>query len=433
MTRVLLATIPITGHVRPALPVAKRLVADGNEVVWYTGKKFEDLVGRTGARFVASSAQLDFDDSRVDVLQSMDDRKPGLAGLKKTIRKLFVESIPGYARDVAPLVDDFRPHVIVADHCFMAAPFLAQLRGIPKVVFGVGPLSVSSVDTAPFGMGLRPSATPLGRLRNRSLQWLMSHVVFHDIQRAAHRVNAEVGIPPLDGFFMDWGMRVADRYLLATIPEFEYPRSDVPDAIEFVGPMLPVGVDDWEPPEWWPELTEARRDGRPVVLVTQGTATSDPAHLVLPAIAGLADKDALVIATTDKADPDRVLPVAQRPKNLQLVSFVPFIELLPHTDVVVTNGGYGGVQMALAYGVPLVTAGLSEDKMEVNTRVEWSGTGVSLNTWRPGPAKIRAGVDKVLGDPGYRTRAQQLGAAYARYSGAERAAEVILESAAAPR
>jgi UDP:flavonoid glycosyltransferase YjiC (YdhE family) len=31
----------------------------------------------------------------------------------------------------------------------------------------------------------------------------------------------------------------------------------------------------------------------------------------------------------------------------------------------VTNGGYGGVQMALSYGVPLVVAGASEDKPEV--------------------------------------------------------------------
>jgi hypothetical protein len=41
----------------------------------------------------------------------------------------------------------------------------------------------------------------------------------------------------------------------------------------------------------------------------------------------------------------------------------------------VTNGGYGGVQQALANGVPLVVAGDSEDKPEVAARVRWSGTG----------------------------------------------------------
>ena len=35
-----------------------------------------------------------------------------------------------------------------------------------------------------------------------------------------------------------------------------------------------------------------------------------------------------------------------------------------------TNGGYGGVQYALAHGVPLVVAGDTEDKPEVAARVE---------------------------------------------------------------
>lgn len=432
MARVFFATIPITGHVRPVLPVARRVADDGHDVLFYTGKKFSSLVTRTGARFAASAATLDFDDTSTDVLQSMDDRKPGLSGLKKTIRELFVASIPGYAADVAPVLEEFRPDVVVVDHCFLAAAFLARLRGIPTVVFGVGPMSVSSIDTAPFGMGLRPSPTSLGRVRNRVLHLLMSEVLLRDLQRAARNVVAAVGFPAPKGFFMDWGMRIADRYLLATIPEFEYPRSDMPGEIEFVGPMLPVGVDDWEPPDWWPHIAEARAAGRPVVLVTQGTATSDPRHLVLPAITALASEDMLVIATTDKTDPERVLPAVRRPANLRLVDFVPFTELLGQVDLVVTNGGYGGVQMALAYGVPLVTAGLSEDKMEVNTRVEWSGTGVSLDTWKPSPAKIRAGVTKVLGDPAYREAASRMRAAYARYSGADRAAEVILETASAP-
>jgi UDP:flavonoid glycosyltransferase YjiC (YdhE family) len=102
-------------------------------------------------------------------------------------------------------------------------------------------------------------------------------------------------------------------------------------------------------------------------------------------------------------------------------------------DIVITNGGYGGVQMSLAYGVPLVVAGMSEDKMEVNARVAWSGAGVSLNTHSPRPEKIRAAVRTVLADATYRSRAQQLSQAYAQYPGAPRAAEVVLEAAATHR
>jgi UDP:flavonoid glycosyltransferase YjiC (YdhE family) len=50
MTRILVTTVPITGHVRPALPVVRELVRSGHEVVWYTGAKFASLVTDVGAR-----------------------------------------------------------------------------------------------------------------------------------------------------------------------------------------------------------------------------------------------------------------------------------------------------------------------------------------------------------------------------------------------
>jgi UDP:flavonoid glycosyltransferase YjiC (YdhE family) len=98
----------------------------------------------------------------------------------------------------------------------------------------------------------------------------------------------------------------------------------------------------------------------------------------------------------------------------------------------VTNGGYGGVQLALAHGVPLVVAGLTEDKVEVSARVIWSGTGVALKTDTPSPAQVRDGAATVLAAPQFRQRAQELQEVYAGYSGAARAADAILEVALSP-
>jgi hypothetical protein len=80
----------------------------------------------------------------------------------------------------------------------------------------------------------------------------------------------------------------------------------------------------------------------------------------------------------------------------------------PRTAVMVTNGGFGGVQQALANGVPLVVAGATEDKKEVAARVAWSGTGVKLRTPRPSPRALRRAVQRVLTRPDYGVRARQL-------------------------
>ena len=52
MSKFLIGTMPITGHVIPLLPVARKLVERGHEVWWYAGKKFQAKIETTGARYV---------------------------------------------------------------------------------------------------------------------------------------------------------------------------------------------------------------------------------------------------------------------------------------------------------------------------------------------------------------------------------------------
>ena len=430
MTRVLFTTMPMAGHLRPGLPMARELIAAGHEVAWYTGAKYAPLITKVGAEVFLMGPELDFDDARVDeVVEQEPGRKPGLRALKKAILDLFIAPIPAWVAEIDEVIDTFRPDVVVAEQGFMAGPIAAERRRIPRVVFNVSPLGISSVDAAPFGTGLLPSSSTLGRLRNRSLNWAIRNVVFAECQRAAEQVRERLGMPPLTGYFMDWGVEIADRYVCPSIPEFEYPRSDLPANVEFVGPMLPEGIDDFTPPPWWDDVFAARAAGRPVVLVTQGTIATDPANLITPTVEGLASSDALVIATAVGFDADEVFPAGRRPANVRLTPFVPFTELLPLVDVMVTNGGYGGVQLSLAHGVPLVVAGLTEDKMEVSARVTHFRTGVALRTDTPSPAQVRSAVDAVLATPEYRQRARELQSAYAGWSGASRAAEAIVETA----
>src|SRR4029453_7192269 len=98
-------------------------------------------------------------------------------------------------------------------------------------------------------------------------------------------------------------------------------------------------------------------------------------------IAGLADQPVLVVCTTGGAPPSVLGPL---PANARAASFLPHALLLPLVDVMVTNGGWGGVLAALQAGVPLVVAGRSLDKPEVARRVAWTKAGLNLRTDRPG-------------------------------------------------
>jgi UDP:flavonoid glycosyltransferase YjiC (YdhE family) len=66
----------------------------------------------------------------------------------------------------------------------------------------------------------------------------------------------------------------------------------------------------------------------------------------------------------------------------------------------------------MSFGIPLVAAGLTEDKADVNARVAWSGVGINLATNEPTPQALRAAVRTVLDTPNYRSRASLMAAEF---------------------
>jgi UDP:flavonoid glycosyltransferase YjiC (YdhE family) len=59
----------------------------------------------------------------------------------------------------------------------------------------------------------------------------------------------------------------------------------------------------------------------------------------------------------------------------------------------------------MSFGIPLVTAGLTEDEADVNVRVAWSGVGVDLATTEPTLQALPDAIRTVLDKPNFRSRA----------------------------
>jgi UDP:flavonoid glycosyltransferase YjiC (YdhE family) len=164
-------------------------------------------------------------------------------------------------------------------------------------------------------------------------------------------------------------------------------------------------------------------------LVTQGTvANHNFGLLIAPTLAALANEpDVLVVATTG-GRPVEAIPGAV-PPNARVASFLPFEWLLPRVNALVTNGGYGSVNQAMSFGVPLVTAGMTEDKADVNARVAWSGVGVNLATNEPTQEALRAAVRTVLDRPAYRLRASQMADEFGRIDTRSAVLSIIKQAA----
>lgn len=406
MSRYVLAVSPIPGHVMPMVRIGRHLLDGGHRVEVLTGARFAGLVESAGLRFLPLPPDGAIDGQpavlRLDHPPVPRVVRRWLRG-RAEMRSLFITPMVAQSRALAGVLAEAGAPpagAVLADVGFTGVlPLLTAAARPPVIVCGMTPLMLSSADTAPFGMGREPAAGPVDY---RPMTWVVQHLLFGGTQARASRALSELGGGPLPVFLTDWP-RLADRVLQLSVPALEYPRSDLPDTVIFAGPVLPAPPDAAALPGWWPELAAARA----VVHVTQGTwDNADLGRLAGPAVRGLAGDDVLVVVTTG-GRPAGAVP-GPLPANARVAEFLPYDLLLPLVDVMVTNGGYSGVQHALAYGVPLVVAGDTADKAEVAARVSYNGCGVNLRTGTPSAGAVAAAVRTVLASPGYRRQAGRL-------------------------
>ena len=69
---------------------------------------------------------------------------------------------------------------------------------------------------------------------------------------------------------------------------------------------------------------------------------------------------------------------------------------------------YGSVNRAISFGVPLICAGATEDKADVNARVAWSGVGIDLKANDPTPTALCEAVRTVMDAQDCRARVLQM-------------------------
>lgn len=403
MTRFLIGTFAVVGHVNPVLPIVQRLIEQGHEVWLYTGHGFKEKVEATGARHVPIQRGIDYSMPETIPQSWMEqcDALKGVEQLKFYLKYGFIDTAVSQLQDIMEILDEFPADVLLCDLFFLGMSWLHEKTGLPWAAFGVSALPFISRDTAPFGLGMQPDTSILGRLRNQLLNSFSNTILMRDVRVHLDQVRTSVGLTPKGQDFFTAALSPF-LYLQSTTPSFEYPRRDLPPQIHFVGTLLPPAP-NFTLPDWWQDL----QGELPVVHVTQGTVATEASDLIEPTIQALADAAVLVVATTGGQPLDR-LKRTSLPANVRLESFIPHTHLLPHADVMITNGGFNGVQIALANGVPMVTAGQTEEKPEICARVQWTGTGIDLKTSTPTPEQIRNAVKAILSIPTYKQNAQRL-------------------------
>ena len=412
----LIATMPIPGQVAPFTPVVRELLRRGHEVVWYGSTFFRNKIEASGARFEPIRSAIDFGDN--DYNRHFPERAK-LGGLKQVVfdfEHLFVGSIAGMVKDLRAILLHYKADALLGDPAVAALRVLSDKDGYPAATLNITVMGLYSRDLAAFGLGLPFNNSLLGRIRNRLSYWLVDHVVFRSVNRVYRQLAKQHDWPVLP--FRPTVSKFLQ--LQPMVPSFEYPISDLPPQVHFIGALLPDAPRDVALPEWWQSMLNS---GRPIVLVTQGTIATNTDELIRPTLLALANENVWVIATTNGKRADELgFPL---PDNARVESFIPFVNIMQHVAVYITNGGYGGISIALAHGVPVISAGTTEDKTEVGNRVAYSGVGINLKTNVPTVEQVRDAVREVMTHPRYAERAKAIQADLAKQDAVANAAGLL--------
>ncbi len=408
---ILFATVPQDGHFNPLTGLAVHLKALGHDVRWYTGSTYAPKLHKLGIQFYPYRQALEVPhDKMEEIFPERRRHKSQISKLKFDLKHYFVLRTAEQFADIKQIYQEFPFDVLVYDVGFTGALLVQAKLQVPIVGVGVLPLPDTSVDLAPPGLGLTPSYSYWGRAKQALLRLAVERFIFKEATAAYNQILESYGVKPVKGVFLDALVKRADLYLQSGVPGFDYPRGDRSPNVQFVGALLPYPTRRQQTPIFEEKLKQyAKR-----ILVTQGTVEKDPEKILVPTLEAFKNSDYLVIATTGGSKTQELrdrYPQA----NIIIEDYIDFTYIMPHCQVYVTNGGYGGVMLGIEHQLPLVVAGEHEGKNEINARVGYFQIGINLRTERPTPAQVRASVESVLAKPIYKKNLAKLSAEFKQY------------------
>jgi Glycosyl transferases, related to UDP-glucuronosyltransferase len=447
--------------VLPLTAIARHLTSRGFSVTFVGAPHHADLISSSGASFFPVHESLTIEKGQYRQWGAARAAFPeGMARMAQDFKTFFIGQIPGQVESTRAGLKHVlkkvkaeglgRKIVIINETMwfgFLPWKWGAELPSLdhsdngeesplltpPSLGINVTPLMLDADHLPPFPTGLLPSSDDnhSARKRDRVLKdWLYRFVVreaydgFRDLIRAAGGLN----VP--DEWMINLSVTAHNTTLQLCHPALEYPRPDLPPHVKFAGCVPPSGAvpKGFVFPLWWQADVVENVEKRRIVVVSQGTLARDYSMLLAPTVKALAGReDVLLIALLGKGGlevPPGILPASEEQGdvgNVRVVDFIPYDAVLKYADVMVFNAGYGGFVHCVVNGVPVIAAGLTEDKCEVSARVEWTGVGINLRTGRPSAEAVASAVDEILTNPKYRARARELAAEVSK----ENALEVV--------
>ena len=279
--KILFATVPADGHVNPLTGIAVHLKEIGYDVRWYTSEVYKDKITKLDIPHFSFNKALDIRGDNInELLPERAKHKSTVAKLNYDIIHFFIKRSTEYFEDIQDIHKSFSFDLMIADCCFTAIPFVKEKMNIPVISMGIVPLTETSRDLPPSGLGMTPSHSFFGRAKQGILRWVAHHFLFAKSIKALKELTEENNLSYNNENIFDYLVKKAPLLLQSGTPGFEYFRRDLGTNVQFAGPLLPYSPTNKEP-RWFDERLNSYNN---IILVTQGTVEKDIEKLIVPVL-----------------------------------------------------------------------------------------------------------------------------------------------------
>jgi len=404
-SKILFATMPMDGHFNPLTGIAMHLKARGHGIRWYCSKTYEEKLQKLGIQLFSYKKARDVNSENLHTLYPEISKLKGPKGIKYAFEKIFLDNIENHYLDIKEIYEnEFEFDMFFCDSAFYALQIINEKIGKPVYVVNPGPILEISKDTPPNFIGLTPAKTIIGKKIHQLVRIFMDKMIFTDGMKLLNNMRKSHALPPYEGSFWNISADYSTLFFQSGIPEFEFHRSDLNPKVRFTGALLPykkISDHSFKYPE---KLKKYEK----VILISQGTIDNkDQNKLIIPVLEAIKDKNYLLLVATGNINTDELRKKYSR-SNIIIEDFIDFDFILDYTDLYITNGGYGGVMLSLSKGVPILTAGITEGKNDINARIRYYKVGIDLKTENPASDKIRIKTEEMLADKTFKNNASRM-------------------------
>jgi UDP:flavonoid glycosyltransferase YjiC (YdhE family) len=359
--RILVSTTPGRGHVYPMVPLARALLAQGDEVLWLTGAESCAALEHEGFRTVAVGM------GERDGIAEVNRRFPEIAALPPAERPVVMFSklfgavrAPAALPGVVTAVQDWAPDLVICDASEFAGHIAAASKGVPSLTHAFGSL-IPEARVASAGAEVAPL-------------W------------ETHALEPR----PYGGSY--------EHLYLDIYPSSLQPqeRGHIP-ASQLLRPGMFAAAGE-----------EALPDGlvgAPLVYVTFGTLFSNDEVLSLVVRALRALPIRVLVTVGPNGDP---AALGAQPENVHVATYIPQDQVLPLCSAVVSHAGSGTFLAALATGLPQLCLPQAADQFLNAAACARSGTGIALQPGEVTEEGVAAAVQSLLAEDSYRLAAERI-------------------------